>query len=159
MENFLLGSASSLFATLVIYISRSLWINWWHLLQSNHYPKVAGRYRLSNIFPEGHEYTQVYGNDRFFLDLRQVGKKLTGSFEFFDGDDLKHKFPLTGSVGTDRSIIISYESPDPTYTSKGTMIVRFRGVKTHMDGMHTFICLRCEAIHSLRVEVHKIEKK
>ena len=159
MNDFLLGSASSIFATIVIFASRNIWINWWHLLHSKNYPRVTGRYKLKNILPEGQEYSQVYGDDRFFLNIKQIGKKITGDFEFYNGDNLKHKFPMTGNVGTDRSIIISYESPDPTFTSKGTMILRFRGVQNHMDGFHTFICLKCEAIHPMRIEAHKVEKK
>jgi hypothetical protein len=53
MENFVLGSASSLFAAFIIYASRNTLSKWWHLLLAKNYPRISGRYRFDFKLREG----------------------------------------------------------------------------------------------------------
>ena len=155
--DFLQGASASIFATFIIYISRNIWRNWWHLLLSKNYPKVNGRYRIKEDLSD-YEVEYWYKEEKQIVDFKQYGKHINGQFEIYDGDTLKHKFPLSGTVGLDRSILMKYESNDPKYTAKGSLLVRFKGLEGNITGEHIFICLNCEKIHVLSVGLDKLGK-
>ncbi|WP_406610816.1 hypothetical protein [Agarivorans sp. JK6] len=152
---FLQGAGASIFATLIVYVTRNTWANWWHLLLSKNYPQIGGRYRIRENVPSN--YVQPwYPGEKQIMDLKQYGKSIRGSLEIYDNDDLKHRFPLSGTVGLDRSVLVKYESNDPKYTAKGSMLARFKGIESDFNGEHIFICLNCENIHTFPVNLEKL---
>lgn len=155
MTEFIVGALASLVATFLVFITRRTWEKWYHLLLSKNYPQVAGEYRVKEIIPEGYS-TPWYPEEKQTILIKQFGKKLQGSFNVKNGDTLKHSFPLHGTVATDRSLLLCYESNDPKYTLKGAVLVRFKGLNEAMAGKHVFICLRCEHIHEFPILLKRV---
>ena len=53
-------------------------------------------------------------------------------------------------------MLLRYESNNPSYTCKGSLLARFKGVDKELTGIHTFICLRCEKLHVFNIDLKKI---
>lgn len=143
MTEFFVGVFSSMLATFLIFITRRTWGQWYHLLLYKNYPRVSGEYKIKEKI-QNKNLTPWYPEEKQTIILKQYGKILQGYFNVKDGDTLKHAFPLRGTVATDRSLLIYYETDNPKYTLKGAILVRLEGLNKEMYGKHVFICLRCE---------------
>lgn len=157
MIEFFLGVFSSLLATFVILITRRTWEQWYHIILYKNYPRVSGEYKIKEKI-HNKISTAWYPEEKQTIILKQYGKMLRGYFNVKDGDTLKHAFPLRGTVATDRSLLLSYESDNPKYTLKGAILVRFEGLNKEMNGKHIFICLRCEKIHEFDISLKMVNE-
>ncbi len=148
---FLIGIASSLFASMLLSGGRVFWRNSLNVFLRKLYPSIKGRYNV--VVPED---CMESPNDKTILELHQFGSRISGSLTFYHDEVIEHIAPLEGNITPSRYLTFTYEAPNANHNQYGSGLYRLENDGKNFKGYFSFICIHCEKTFSAESELKLI---